>query len=188
MSHDVHSKRIMFILGCIFLTMLIVLVWALSEISNLQLEAKKYKYALRDYAIVNKDYVTLNDIEEEIGCIKKECSKAFVPYKLLYAMGEYEKGMGTNWWGVQRIALDIQKHTPIDKWQLLMAIRIVKQEMKAFALDNGHKYDSAEMLLEYVNEYKKKFVEYLHKRYCPKNERWAKDVYWLWITHERRNK
>jgi len=172
----------------IIIIFIIIMIWNFTEIANLKLENKKLKYALRDYAILNCEYVTIQDMQQDLINTKNECNKNSVPELLILAIEEHEKGLGTNWWGVKRIAIDIQKRYPIEKWQLVMAIRIVKQEMEKFAQKNNYTYNNEKELLEYINKHKKNFVYFLQKRYNANDINWAKSVYLIWNSKSKKEK
>lgn len=140
-------------------------------------ESRMKDYALRDYAIVNNKYLPLGSLEKETGRIKYYASRKHIPASLIMAIGDHENGLGTHTFGCKRIPWHIAWFKPIDEWQMLTCMEIVKEEMYDYAEVNNKYFKNDEELCQWIERNGKHFVRYLAKRYNHKDQKnWA---YWV---------
>jgi hypothetical protein len=173
-----HLNRSVEILLVIFLFLLMGFsVW-----QNFQI--KRLKYTMRDFAIVNEIPIAYEVKERKKIRLYAEGAEA--PEALILAIGMSEKGLGSHTFGVKKIRLDTMIGYPIDDWQLVDCIAIVKQEMYKYCEAQAVYFRSDKEMLEYINTQKKAFMYQLAGRYCPINQEvWFKNVLSNWKKFER---
>ena len=150
------------------------------------IDNRELQYHIRDYAITNGKYVPFKDKNKEVSLIRYYSEQKHVPINLILGIGAHEQGLGTHLFGVKKIAWDIIWFYPIEEWQILMCIRIVKEEMHDYAEKNKKFFRNDVEMLEWINKNRKAFTVFLAHRYCFKDRKnWA---YWVnkhWFKYNK---
>jgi len=163
----------------------LVIVSAYSVYQNFQI--KKLKYAIRDFMVVNE--IPIEWTVKETKHIEKYCVIDTVPAALIKAIGQSERGLGSQNYGCKKIDLSIMLTMPIDEWQLCQCINIVKHEMYRYCELNNLYFKNDEEMLQYINTHKKHFMFQLANRYCINHaEEWYSNVLTNWLKYERSDK
>lgn len=158
-----------------------------SIVHKSQVEINKMKYALRDFAIVNK--VPIEYTEKEKENIDKYCKQFISIAPLIKSIGMSEKGLGSHTFGVKRISLETMNKYPIEDWQLIECITIINDEIDRYCKINNVYSHVKKDNIKYVNNNKRKFMYQLASRYCPENaENWYYNVFRNWKKFEAEEK
>lgn len=185
MAKNSKNKRILHtphhFATAIFAILCLVLLGTLLKVSY---ENKKLRYTIRDFAIVNE--IPIKYEIKELRKIDKYTRLMKAPRNLIKAIGMSEKGIGSHTFGVKRINYEIQLMFPVEDWQLIMCIIIVKQEMIKYAALNNMIFPHEDGLVKWIEKNKKGFTMHLARRYCPLNEEvWNRIVLSNWRKFER---
>ena len=184
-----ESKRLYFALLLFIALLVICLLSTVYLWQGEKLKAKEFQYTLRAYRVVNKTNASRIDMKTEEKKIVKYSKKYNVPANLIKAIYVYENGMPLHDYGVTKIFSDIKRKYPVDLWQLIGCIKIVREEMDDYLVKNQQKPMTQEEIEEFVYKHKKDFVNDLARRYCPGNKKeWGKTVLGLWKKFDKEEK
>ena len=184
-----ESKRLYFagliVIALLFISLItVVLLW-----QHDKFKGKMCEYALRNYRVVNKVSASRIQMKSELKRIVKYSKKYNVPHNLIRAICVYENGMALHEYGVTKIFTDIKYKYPVDLWQLLGCIKIIREEMDYYLVKHQQEPLTEKEIKEFVYKHRKDFVSDLADRYCPDNKaEWGKTVLRLWKKFDKEGK
>ena len=184
-----ESKRLYFA-GLIAIALLVIsLITVVLLWQHERMKAKEFEYTLRAYRVVNGTSASRMDMKGELKKIVKYSKKGKVPSNLIRAIYVFENGMPLHEYGVTKIFTDIKYKYPVDLWQLLGCIKIIREEMDYYLVKHQQEPLTEKEIKEFVYKHRKDFVSDLADRYCPDNKaEWGKTVLRLWKKFDKEGK
>jgi len=179
----IESKRLIglvigLIVICIVLSIACIKLWFSGKVKS---------YMLFTYSAINN--MPLEYQQEERELVAKR-SKAFnVPENLILGIGTHENGIFNHEYGCKKIAKWIMWLYPEKEWQMVMAMRIVNEEMIDYCIKNDLFFKNDNEMLEHIKHNKKSFTQFLALRYNYKYRTiWSDSVLKLWKKYEKEEK